>query len=415
MAATDIIIKLVLSLALGALIGIERERRGAGELVEGMRTFMLMSFFATIAAYFAEVLNTILIVIVAFVFAGILTVFGYISKTKKSKHVGLTTEIAFLLTFVIGLVIYSDSYPYFLSVASALILTFVLASKGKMHHFARHLTEKEVYDAIIFAILTFVILPILPNRTIDPFNSFNPFLVWLSIVLVLTISFVGYIAMRIFGVRKGIALTGALGGLASSTAVSVAMSEQTRKHPKIFGAAAVAISLAASTMFLRILAFDFFINPDIAVKLLIPFVAVGIVGYFSSFMVWRKNKKETRLNVGSPLAFKSAFSFGVFFVIVFFFSRLVQNYVGDAGILLFAFLAGLVEVDAINITLATLAITAISPITAVHGIILAAIANTISKWTLTKTLGTTELAKEVGKVFILLLAIAVFFLFFVSI
>lgn len=410
----DVLIKLVLSLALGALIGIEREKHGKGELVEGMRTFMLISFFATLAAYFAEVLNSILIVIVAFVFAGILTVLGYISKTR-GKHVGLTTEIAFLLTFVIGLIVYSDSYPYYLSIASGLVLTLILVSKGRMHHFAKRLKEKEIWDAIIFAIITFVILPILPNRTIDPFNSFNPFLVWLSIVLVLTISFVGYIAMKIFGVRKGIALTGLLGGVASSTALSVAMAEETRKYPKIFNSAAFAICLAGSTMFLRILAVDFVINTDVAMKVVIPLAVLGIVGYVSSFFIWKNKKSEQKINVSSPLAFKSAFSFGIFFVVVFFLSRLTENYVGDAGILLLAFLAGLIEVDAINISLATLAISTITPSVAVYGILLAAIANTVSKWGLAKYFGTDALAKDVGKVFIFLIGIGIAFLIFASI
>lgn len=414
MLTTDLIIKLVLSLALGALIGIERERRAKGEVVEGLRTFMLVAFFGTLSAYFAEFFNTILILVVAFTFAGILTVFGYISKTRK-KHFGLTTEIAFLITFIIGLIVYSDSYPYFFSITSGLILTFVLASKGRMHHFARHLTEEEVYDAVIFAIIAFVILPVLPNRTIDPFNSFNPFLVWLSIVLVLTISFVGYIAVKIFGVNKGIAVTGALGGIASSTAVTVAMSEETKKYPKIFNSAAFAITLASSTMFLRMLAFDFVINSDVAMKVLLPLAALGIIGYVISFLLWKNKNNEPKINLSSPLAFKSAFGFGIFFIVVFFLSRVVQNYLGDAGILVFAFLAGLIEVDAINVTLATLAITSITPLTAAHGIILAALANTVSKWALTRTLGTGSLTKETGKVFVFMLAISIAFLFFVSI
>ena len=410
----DVLIKLLLSIALGALTGIEREKHGKGELVEGLRTFMLISFLATLSAYFAEVFNTFLIVIVAFVFAGLLTLLGYISKSRK-KHVGLTTEVAFLVTFIIGLIVYYDSYPYILSISSGLFLALILASKGRMHHFAKHRKEKEIWDAIIFAIITFVILPILPNRTIDPFNSFNPFLVWLSIVLVLTISFVGYIAMKIFGVRKGSALTGILGGFASSTAVAVAMSEETKKYPKIFNSAALAIALASSTMFLRMLAVDFVVNSDIAMKVVLPFAVLGIVGYFLSFLILKNKKTEQKINLSSPLSFKSAFGFGIFFVLVFFLSRIFEGYFGNTGILLFAFLAGLVEVDAINISLATLAITSLNPMTAVYGIILAAIANTISKWGLTKYFGTRELARDVGKVLIFLIGIGIAFLFIVSI
>jgi len=410
----DILIKLLLSLALGALVGIERERRGTGELVEGMRTFMLVSFFATLSAYFADILNSVLIIGAAFSFTGILAVFGYISKTRK-QHFGLTTEIAFLLTFMIGLAVFYDSYPYILSIASGLILTLILASKGKMHHFAKHLKEEEIWDAMIFAIITFVILPILPNSYIGPFNAFNPFVIWSSIVLVLSISFAGYIAMKVFGVRKGIAFTGAFGGLASSTAVSIAMAEETRKYPKIFSTAAFAVTLASSTMFIRMFAVDILFNYNIATKVMFPFILLTAFGYLFSYKIWNKDQKEQKVNLSSPLSFKPAFSFGVFFVIIFFLSRFVNNYLGDSGILLFAFTAGLVEVDAINITLATLALTTLNPMIAVYGIILAAIANTISKWSITKFLGTNDLAKEVGKVFLFLLVTAIGLLFFVSI
>lgn len=409
---SDLIIKLVLSLALGALIGIERERRSGGEKIEGMRTFMLLSFFATLAAYFAQVFNTILIVVVSFMIVGILTILGYISKTRK-QHFGLTTEIAFLLTFIIGLIVYFDSYPYILSIASGLILTFILASKGRMHHFAHHLKEKEVWDAIVFAILVFVILPVLPNQTY--FNFFNPFLVWLSIVLVLTISFAGYIAMRVFGVRKGTALTGAFGGLVSSTAVTVSMAEETKKFPKIYNTAAFAIGLASSTMFLRILAVDFFINTDIAMKNLTPMLILAAVGYVLSFFIFKNKKSEPKMRLNSPLAFKSAILFGIFFIGVFVISRLVNTYVGSAGILLFAFIAGLVEVDAINISLATLAISVITPTLAVQGIILAAVANTISKWALSYSMGSGDLAKDVSKIFIFLTALGIGLLIFVVI
>lgn len=407
--ATDLLIKLILSLALGALIGIERERNGRGELVEGMRTFMLLSFFATLSAYFYQTFNSILIVVIAFSIVGVLTIFGYISKTRK-KHFGLTTEIAFLLTFIIGLIVFFDSYPYIFSIASGLVLTFILASKGRMHNFAHHLKENEIWDAMVFAILVFVVLPIIPNTTY--FNFFNPSLVWLSIVMVLAISFAGYIAMRVFGVRKGIALTGAFGGLVSSTSVTVAMSEETRKFPKISNTAAFAIALASSTMFLRILAVDFLINTDVALQILTPMVLLAAVGYILSFFIFKNRKSEPKVNLSSPLAFKSAIMFGIFFIVVFVASRLIQTYVGNGGILIFAFVAGLIEVDAINISLATLAISSITPTLAVQGIILAAISNTISKWALSRTLGTSDLLKDVSKVFVFLVALATGLLFF---
>lgn len=193
--------KIILSLTIGALVGIEREKRGRGELAEGLRTFMLVCLFGVLSGVFSDVLHSDLPFFAAFFAVGALTVLAYVAKTKR-RHLGLTTEMAFLLTFIIGIVIFFDNYPYFLSISLGILLTFILISKEFLHRFAKQLKIKEIRDAVCFAVLTFVILPMLPNRTIDPFNTLNPFLIWLSIVLVLSISFVGYVAMESFWSKK---------------------------------------------------------------------------------------------------------------------------------------------------------------------------------------------------------------------
>ncbi|HLC39568.1 MAG TPA: DUF4010 domain-containing protein [archaeon] len=414
----EIFLKIILSLALGALIGIERERRGKGELVEGLRTFMLISLLGMLTVYFSiELLNSILPVFIAFIFVGLLTTVGYYVKTKggKGKHIGMTTEIAFLVTFLIGLFVYFDAYPYFISVSLAILLTLILVSRESMHRFAKHVKEKEIWDAIIFAILTFIILPILPTKLVVLGVDLNPFVIWLSIVFVLSISFAGYILMKVLGTRVGLGLTGLFGGLASSTAVAVSMAEKSRANKRIVYSAAFATIIASSTMFFRVVALATIINTEVALLLILPLGILGVVGYLMSYFMWKKNSREqAKVEIGSPLALKSALQFGIFFTVILFFANLVRTYVGEIGIYLVSLFSGLVDLDAINISLSTLAISSITPAIAARGIILAALANTASKWFLTRWLGSRAMSNEVGKSFAVIITVGIVLLFILT-
>lgn len=403
--------KILLSLALGALVGIEREKRGKGELPEGLRTFVLVCLLGFLSALFSDMFKSNLSFLIAFFSVGALTALGYVAKTKRG-HLGMTTEIAFLTMFAIGVIIFFDSYPYFLSISLGILLTFILIFKEMLHKFAKHLKIKEIRDAVIFAILTFIILPLLPNKTVDPFNALNPFVIWLSLVLVLSIGFVGYIAMKTLGSKMGLVLTGLLGGVASSTAVSVSMAEKVRQNKKLLYSATFAVIIASSTMLLRTAFVSSVVNYNVGFLLLIPFSVIAFGGYLLSYLSWRKSMKEKPvLEIGSPLALKPAIKFTIIFVIILLLSKIAQNHFGYQGIYLIAIIAGLVELDAINISLSSLALTGLSPFTAVAGIILACISNTISKLVLVRWLGTKEMAVEVGKVFAVIVALGVFMLF----
>jgi uncharacterized membrane protein (DUF4010 family) len=413
--AIDVFTKIILSLALGALIGIEREKRGKGELVEGIRTFMLVSLLGALSGYFSQLLNSTLVIFIALFLVGILTILGYLSKVRK-KHLGITTEIAFILTFIIGLVVFFDAYPYFLSISLSILLTFILVSKGFLHKFAKHLTEKEIWDAVIFGIVTFIILPLLPNKNVDPFNTLNPFVIWLSIVIVLTVSFFSYIAMKVFGVRKGLPLAGLFGGFASSTGVTIDMAQKVRMNKKILYSAVFAVVLASSTMFLRVIAVSFIFNSDVALNLLLPLIILGVSGFVLSFVSWKKiSNDKTSVSIKSPLNLFSTLKYGIFFVFVLFISNLAKNSFGTSALYLVALIAGLVEVDAITISYSSLAAVGLSPVVAASGILLAGLSNTASKWFLSRWIGNKKMGMEVGKYFIILILIGMFSLLLIGI
>jgi len=409
----DIFLKIVLSLGVGALVGVEREQKGKGELAQGIRTFMLASLFGMLSSYFSFQLQSFIPFYLAFVIAGILTALGYLNKTKI-KHFGLTTEFAFLLTFLLGVLVFYDSFPFYLSVSAAILLTFILASKDMLHGFSKHLTNEEIWNAVFLAILAFVILPILPNQTIDPFNAINPFVVWASVVTVLSISFVAYILMKIFGAKRGIILTGLLGGAVSSMAVAVSMANDVKKHKKLLYSATFALIIASSTMFLRVLVISSIFNQGIGLRLFIPLAILGVLGYILAISFFEKILKEKpKLVLKSPLDLKTALWFGFLFTLILFLSNLARNYFGESVIYLVAFLAGLIEVDAATISLSSLALTSISPAIAVRGIIIAALSNTFSKLVIVYRLGTREMTIEVGKIFLALIVVGGILLFLV--
>jgi len=226
-----IIYKFVLSLLLGALVGIEREKRGKGELIEGLRTFMLVCFLGAVSGYFSEIFGNPYIAVVAFFSVGILATAGYNIKAYKKKHYGLTTEMAFILTFLFGVMVFYELY--FFAVTATIIITLILVSKERLHEFAKNLTKEEIRSAIVFGVLAFDILPLLPRYAFDPFGVLNPYNIWLAIVMVLLVSFVAYVAMKVFSPRYGAAVAAFFGGLVGSTAVTMAMSDQSKASKKM--------------------------------------------------------------------------------------------------------------------------------------------------------------------------------------
>jgi uncharacterized membrane protein (DUF4010 family) len=332
-------------------------------------------------------------------------------KYWKNKTIGLTTEIALILTYFIGVIAFYESYPYILTVSLGIILTLILLSLETMHKFARHLTEKEIKDAVIFAILAFIILPILPNEPIDPFGALNLHTVWFTIVLVLSVSFVAYVLMKVLGVRYGLMFTGLFGGVASSTAVTVSMSEKVRQNKRIIDYAIFAIVAASSTMFLRQVFIASVFNFDIIFSLLLPMLAISAFGYLLSFFVWKKAEKEKpEIKIDSPLALKPALKFAIIFSITLFLTNVLQQNFGITIVYPLALVAGLVDVDAITISLATSTLTGLPMHEAVIGIILAGLSNTFYKWFYLQCLGNKEMAIKVGKVFGLIILFGIFLL-----
>jgi hypothetical protein len=238
--------KVMLALAIGALIGIERERHAKAyifekpkkgkrgrkkavkrktEIFAGFRTFMLISLLGLLTSHLTSIVINMTPIYIGISSIAVLAFMSYYLNYKKFGVIGMTTEIAFFLTYVIGIFLYFESAPFFLSISLGIILTLILFFREPLHKFAYGLTKKEIRDAIVFAALLFIIFPMLPIYPIGPFGAINLSLIWQSMLVVMFVSFAGYVAMKVFGHKLGIGIAGVFGGLASSTSVAVIMAE----------------------------------------------------------------------------------------------------------------------------------------------------------------------------------------------
>jgi uncharacterized membrane protein (DUF4010 family) len=402
--------KILLALALGALIGIERERRKIREEVfAGVRTFMLTCLFGLLTGYLSQLFSSCLPIYIGLATVCSIAIVSYGLKSAKTRRVGLTTRTAFILAFIIGVIVFYEDYPYLISISLGVITTLLLLSKESLHKFARGLKKNEIRDAILFAIIAFIILPLLPNKPLDPFSAINPYVVWLVVVAILGISFFAYVAIKALG-SHGLVLTGLFGGFSSSTQLALVVANDVKRHKRLLYSSAFAVVIASSLMFFRQIIISLFFNVSL-VQAIIPFSLVGGLGISLSYLLWKKSKKEkASISLSSPLALKPAFGFLAYLVFILLLTGFVRKYFAPEAIYLVAFLNGLVDVDAITISLATASASGLSPLVAVNGMLIAATTNTLSKWFLIKWVGADKLAEEVKKFFLALIVVCLFLL-----
>lgn len=397
------ILKFLISLALGALIGIERERKREGAEFAGVRTFILIALLGTISAYLSQFFAFFWL----FAFAGLVVLVGlsYLVTTRKNGDVGITTEIAAFLTFGLGVLCFTDEG---LQVAPilAIIITTLLAIKPQIHKFAHRISEKELINTLKFLIIAFVILPLLPNEFIGPLEVFNPYQIWLMVVFISAISFTGYILMKFIGPEKGLGVTGIVGGLVSSTAVVTSMAARVKESEFLMKAAVFATVVASSMMFLRMLFEVSVINPTLLPQLVAPMLLMGVLGIILGIFIWRRTEireMDAKLKLDNPFSLKPALVFGALFLAILFISKISNTYLGSSGVYIASLISGVADVDAITISMALLAPKTISNTTAVTAITLAAISNTVFKFCIALFLGTRKFARNVGVVFFIII------------
>jgi uncharacterized membrane protein (DUF4010 family) len=288
-----------------------------------------------------------------------------------------------------------------LAVALAVVITWILATRKITHRYVEAISETDLLDTLKMGIIALVIYPFLPDQPLDPFNVLNPRQIWLMVVLVSLIGYVGYVLIRILGTERGLGLTGVLGGLVSSTAVTTSMAAEVRLQKELISSAVFATTIASCTMFPRMLFIVLVVNRDIFLSLLPKLGSMTVVGVALAVLLLRK-KDPLGKNVvlKDPFRILPALTFGGFFAIVLLTAKLANIYFGNTGTYAASAIAGLADVDAISLSMATLAKSSLASGTAVTAITLAAMTNTMVKLAISYIMGTKEFGNRIAIIFL---------------
>jgi uncharacterized membrane protein (DUF4010 family) len=382
----DLLVRFAVALAVGLLIGLQREfalgdpRR---ELALGVRTFALLSASGFASLMLADLLESPAVFAAVLAVLGLLIAVGYFRDVSSGKP-GLTTRVSAVLTVVIGALAVHGRLTLVAAIGVAAMA--LLSFKGEMHRFARHLTRDDLFAALKFAVVSAVILPVLPDRVIGPFpfDALNPYRIWLFVVLVSGIGFVGYALIKWKGSERGIGLTGLIGGLASSTAVTVGFARRSRSVPKLARLLAAAVLLAWTVMFLRVGAILAVINPAVLSETWPCLAAPAVAGLAACAFLWRKIRSDPTgqaVSLSNPFELGTSLKFGALFAIVLLVSRAAQSQFGNTGVYASSFLSGLLDVDAVVLSTAQMqhGSAGLNAHAASIAVALAAVANTLFK------------------------------------
>jgi uncharacterized membrane protein (DUF4010 family) len=396
-------LEFLISVGLGGLIGLEREqvqKKGKFVHIAGVRTFALVSLFGTCLKYienYSEVLSWILAAGFLLMLSG-----NYIASTIRQGVNGATTEVALFLTLIIGYL--CGHQAYLPAIILSVIMLIILVLKKSLHLFAEKITNREMRSIIIFAALSGVILPLIPKTDLL-YGYVNLFQAWLMIVLIAGISLLSYMLIKLLGASKGLFLSGFLGGLISSTAVTLSFAALSKSSPRHKWSFVTGIVFASSAMFARVFLEVLLVNNTLGWKVFQSLIVSSIVGILIAVWMGSTHKiksifKSDTIKEPAPLELKKAFGFGFAFIVISAAMKFLNSQFGANGIYAASFVSGMVDTDAISLSLANLANTGLSLDVAAMGILIAAYANTLIKLGYVWFLGDRKLAHSLLGIFI---------------
>lgn len=389
---------LIVSVSIGALIGLIRQWADLKdtqkeEPIAGLRTYSLWSLLGFLSAYIHTDWVDYFFPVAFAVFGAVLIVSNFIDQ-RSSHAIGLTSYSVAVLTFIAGALVFWDQYQ--ISIAIAATMGILIASKPFVHSWTRRLNDQDIRSLLQFLAVTGIVLPLVPDQGFGPLEAFNPYSIWLMVVLISGLGFVGYVAMRFLGTRAGISVTGFVGGLASSTATTLALTRSSRDTPELGKTFAIGIVLANTIMIGRVAVIILALNRPLF-QAILPAIFIMATPTII-FLLWRiyfSGKREEEINlpeISNPLSLKLAIKFALLYAIIVFLVKAAGEWGDGAGFYPVAFLSGLTDMDAIALSLTNthkegeLAITL-----AARGIMLGAVANSIFKTGFAISLGNSSL------------------------
>jgi uncharacterized membrane protein (DUF4010 family) len=401
--------RLAVALGIGLIVGLERgwktrEQHG-GQRLAGLRTFAIAGLCGGVLAAIS-LPDRFIVLAAGTLVVGAFVVLGYFVSTREQRDFGMTTELALLTTFALGAAAALGAATE--AAAAAIVMTLLLGFKQEFHTVIEKLERHELLATLQLAAIAAVLLPLLPNRDLGPWNAVNPRVVGVLVLLVAGISYVGYFAVRLLGARLGLMLTALFGGLSSSTAVTVAYARRARARDSNRLLLGGGIALAAATMAPRLVVELGAVNPallralapTLAALTLVPLVAVVYLATRP-----RETLPADGLKLSNPLQLWSALVFGALLVVLFFAEEGLRLAFGDTGAYAIAAIAALIDVDAVSLAMAEAAARGtLESATAERAIALAALVNTAAKAALAAALGGVPMLRTASLVLGLALA-----------
>ncbi len=395
------------ALGLGVLLGLERERAKKEAEFAGVRTLGMLALAGGIAAFVDVDLGRPWLALAIFVAMAALVTVSY-AITAERGQLGMTTEVTALLAFLLG---YLCVAGHALAAATLAVASgSLLALKEWLHGLAKRIEPADVEATLKFAIVSIIVLPLVPDRSFGPppLDVINPFKIWLMVVLISGLNFASYLLVKIVGTEHGIGLTGLLGGLVSSTAVTLGFAQRSRETPKQAAPLALGILIAWTVMFARVVVLVAAVDRALVPRIALAMLAFGVPSLLICWFLWQRGKgTAASISAGkNPFELGQAIRFGLVFGVVTFAAKAAQIYLGTAGLYLAAGLAGLTDVDAIALSMSQLA--AADPASAdpaARAIVIAVAANTLFKAGMVVVLGAPPLRNLILGAAALLLAI----------
>jgi uncharacterized membrane protein (DUF4010 family) len=390
----QIAIQFGVAIGLGVLIGLERQRVLGEEEGAGVRTFALIALAGAISGYFDAAFALHGLSLTLFVAVAVLVVSFHVIRALRGD-IGMTTEVSALLCFMLGFLCARGQIQFAAAIAVAMVL--LLALRDFLHQLARRIEASDVDATLKFAIVTLIILPLVPDQNFGPppLDVLNPYKIWLMVVLISGLNFVSYILVKTVGADRGIGIAGLLGGLVSSTAVTLGFSQRSREAGADAPALALGIVLAWTVMFFRVVVMAMIINQPLGLRIGAAMALLCVVSLGGCYWLWRRRKAVEQRNVEpgkNPFELGEAVKFGLLFGVVIIVAKAAEVYLGETGLYLAAAVAGLTDVDAITLAMANLAQgdpaqTGI----AARAVLIAVLANTLVKSGMATSLGSRQL------------------------
>lgn len=395
LALEPLTVTFALSLGLGLLVGMQRERGHAR--LAGVRTFALATLFGTLSAVLAERYGGSLVAVGVIALVALLVV-GNVAKMRlEPVDPGLTTEVALLLMFGVGALLVVGSRP--LAIALGGGVAVLLQLKARLHGWIDRLGDQDFGAIMRFALIALVILPLLPDRAMGPYQVWNPRSIWWMVLLIVAISLAGYLGFKLFGARAGALVAGLLGGLISSTATAVSYARRSREQPELARVGVFVVLASSGVVFARLLVEVAVVAPSFLGAAALP---LGVLlGGFALVAVaaWRGQGERgaTPLEPENPTELRPALLFGLLYGAVLLAVAVAKDHFGTAGLYTVATLSGLTDMDAI--TLSTARLVAAGTLDADSGwrtLLIASLSNLGFKAALVTALGNRRMSRGVA-------------------